>query len=108
MPHRKVYRVLKTTRLNLLVVLAAVIFSSGLAAILVYAVISRHNQQKNCAAALEVRDAVLFILVDAQKATHRVGTATPRSDLFYNRATKKLRAVTCIPPPNVSTTPTTH
>jgi hypothetical protein len=108
MPHRKAYRIFRTKRINLLVVIAAIVFFFGLGASLVYGFIARNNQQKNCAAALEVRDAVLFILVDAKRATHQFGTATTRSDLFYDRSTKKLRAVTCVPPPDVPATPRPH
>lgn len=51
----------------------------------------RHNARKNCQAALDVRDAVVFVLQDASRQTQN----NPRAQLFYNRAFKKLRNVRC-------------
>lgn len=51
----------------------------------------RHNARKNCQAALDVRDAVVLILKDAQHQT----PPGSRASQFYDRAFKKLRNVRC-------------
>lgn len=51
----------------------------------------RHNARKNCQAALDVRDAVSFIIKDARNQI----PPTARSNEFYDRAEAKLKNVRC-------------
>jgi len=51
----------------------------------------RHNSNKNCQAALDVRDAVVFILSDAQKQAPE----SSNSNKFYSRAFNKLKNIKC-------------
>lgn len=64
---------------------------SVLGVILYLAVSGHHNSNKNCQAALDVRDAVSFILQDARTQT----PPTAESNKFYDRAEVKLKNVKC-------------
>lgn len=51
----------------------------------------RHNARKNCQAALDVRDAVVFVLKDAK----RQSAESHQAQLFYDRALNQLNSVRC-------------
>lgn len=51
----------------------------------------RHNARRNCQAALDVRDAVVFILSDARRQSQ----GDTQAQEFYSRALNKLNNVRC-------------
>lgn len=62
----------------------------ALAAILYVAAVSHSNQNKNCDAALQVRDALVTIVKDAQRLDPTGGSTS-----FYSDSISTLRKVNC-------------
>lgn len=85
------------SKVSLLFMISGVIIALVFGSVLTYAWISKGRQAENCRAALRVRDAVVFVVVDARATSRRSGRATPASEKFYGRALSRLAKADCLP-----------
>lgn len=95
--------IINNGRLPWLAGVASAMVAAALTSVLVYAIISRNNQENNCRAALNVRDGVVVLLEDARNlVANPPRELRPASKeerevavLFYDRNLRKLRNVNC-------------